>query len=84
MVVKGRNKAKRELAENCGLEYRTDTGSEPFDRVIEAVGSEKTISSTRNFLDPMASTVSNQSLSLLPNEEFQVPVRVSCFLRIRQ
>ena len=40
VVIKGRNEAKRSLAEACGLEYRTDTAGEPFDRVIEAVGSE--------------------------------------------
>ena len=52
VVVKGRNKAKRELAENCGLEYRTDTGSEPFDRVIEAVGSENALTESIQLTAP--------------------------------
>ena len=43
VVIKGRNEAKRSLAEACGLEYRTDTAGEPFDRVIEAVGSENAL-----------------------------------------
>lgn len=40
VVIKGRSEAKRELAENCGLEYLADAAGESFDRVIEAVGSE--------------------------------------------
>lgn len=40
VAVKGRSEAKRQLAEDCGLEYLTNIGTEQFDRVIEAVGSE--------------------------------------------
>ena len=52
VVVKGRSEAKRELAENCGLEYRTDTVSEPFDRVIEAVGSEAALTESIQLAAP--------------------------------
>jgi len=43
VVVKGRNKVKRKFAEDCGLEYLTDLAGEQFDRVIEAVGSERAL-----------------------------------------
>jgi len=43
VVIKGRNEAKRSMAEECGLEYLTDAGGSQFDRVIEAVGSEKAL-----------------------------------------
>jgi len=43
VAVKGRNEAKRQLAEACGLEYLTNIGTEQFGRVIEAVGSEKAL-----------------------------------------
>ena len=52
VVIKGRSEAKRELAENCGLEYRTDTGGEPFDRVIEAVGSEAVLTESIQLTAP--------------------------------
>lgn len=42
-AVKGRSPAKRGLCEQCGLEYLTDPAGEQFDRVIEAVGSEKAL-----------------------------------------
>ena len=52
VVIKGRSEEKRELAENCGLEYRTDTDGEPFDRVIEAVGSENALTESIQLTAP--------------------------------
>ena len=52
VVIKGRSEAKRSLAENCGLEYRTDTAREQFDRVIEAVGSEAALAESIQLTAP--------------------------------
>ena len=52
VVIKGRSEAKRSLAENCGLEYRTDTAGEQFDRVIEAVGSEAALAESIQLTTP--------------------------------
>ena len=52
VVIKGRSEAKRSLAENCGLEYRTDTAREQFDRVIEAVGSEAALAESIQLTTP--------------------------------
>jgi len=43
VAIKGRSEAKRNIAEGCGLDYLTDVDSSQFDRVIEAVGSEKAL-----------------------------------------
>jgi len=43
VVIKGRNELKRHIVEKCGLEYLSDDSSKQFDRVIEAVGSEKAL-----------------------------------------
>lgn len=43
-VVKGRSDGKRQIVQQCGLEYLQDTRpGEEFDCVIEAVGSEKSL-----------------------------------------
>lgn len=52
VVIKGRNEAKRSLAERCGLEYLTNTTGEQFDRVIEAVGSEAALSESIQLTAP--------------------------------
>jgi len=43
VVIKGRNESKRHIVEECGLEYLTDAAGKQFDRVIEAVGTEKAL-----------------------------------------
>lgn len=44
VIVKGRSKAKRQIVQQCGLEYMQDTrAGEEFDCVIEAVGSERAL-----------------------------------------
>ncbi len=43
VIVKGRYETKRNIVDCCGLEYMTDAAGEQFDRVIEAVGSEKAL-----------------------------------------
>ena len=52
VAVKGRSEEKRELAEKCGLEYLTDLDGEQFNRVIEAVGSEKALAETITLTAP--------------------------------
>ena len=52
VVIKGRSEAKRGLAENCGLEYRTNASGEQFDRVIEAVGLEAALVESINLTAP--------------------------------
>ena len=52
VVIKGRNDAKRRLVENCGLKYLTDVSGKRFDRVIEAVGSEKALTESINLTAP--------------------------------
>ena len=61
VVIKGRNDAKRELAQNCGLEYLTDASGRQFDRVIEAVGSEAALT------EGIHLTVSGGKLVLMGN-----------------
>lgn len=51
-AVKGRSEVKRSLAEQCGLEYLTDTGNEQFDRVVEAVGSEAALAESIRLAAP--------------------------------
>jgi len=43
VAIKGRNKLKQHIVEECDLEYLTDVTGKQFDRVIEAVGSEKAL-----------------------------------------
>lgn len=51
VVIKGRNEAKRLITEQCGLEYLTAAG-EQFDRVIEAVGSEASLTESIRLTTP--------------------------------
>lgn len=51
VVVKGRSGAKRELVQQCGLEYSTDTDGS-YNCVIEAVGSEKALEESLMLASP--------------------------------
>ena len=44
VAVKGRSESKRQIVQQCGLEYQTEfRAGEEYDRVIEAVGSAKAL-----------------------------------------
>lgn len=57
VVIKGRSEAKRSLAEDCGLEYITDSAPSLFDRVIEAVGSEQALAESLDLTAPDGAVV---------------------------
>lgn len=52
VVIKGRNEAKRLMAEQCGLEHLTAGTGERFDRAIEAVGSEAALAESIRLTAP--------------------------------
>lgn len=52
VVVKGRSAEKRQLVQQCGLDYADTMPEDRFDRVIEAVGSERALTEALALTNP--------------------------------
>ena len=53
VVVKGRNESKKQIVQQCALEYQTEfRAGEEFDRVIEAVGSARALEESLTLTAP--------------------------------